>query len=86
MKNKIFYLPKFQNSGKLPKSTERLAVRDNTRTQLNPENNFIPRTTEVRPNQDILKNLGETVLDFTPVIGDIKGLTVDPYKAYKENG
>lgn len=86
MKNKIFYLPKFQDSGTLPKSTERLAIRDNTRTHLNPKTNFVSRTTEVRPNQDILKNLGETVLDFTPVIGDIKGLTVDPYKAYKENG
>lgn len=34
----------------------------------------------------ILKNIGETILDFTPVIGDIKGLTIDPYRAYKEDG
>lgn len=87
MGNKTWYLPKFQEpSGPLPEYEEHLAVRDNTRTHLNPKTNFVPRTTEVRPNQDILKNLGETVLDFTPVIGDIKGLTVDPYKAYKENG
>ena len=34
----------------------------------------------------ILKNIGETILDFTPIVGDIKGLTVDPYRAYKEGG
>ena len=34
----------------------------------------------------ILKNIGETILDFTPIVGDIKGLTVDPYRAYKEDG
>ena len=34
----------------------------------------------------ILKDIGETILDFTPVIGDIKGLTIDPYRAYKEDG
>lgn len=34
----------------------------------------------------ILKNIGETILDFTPIVGDIKGLTVDPHRAYKEDG
>lgn len=34
----------------------------------------------------ILKNIGETILDFTPVIGDIKGLTIDPYLAFKNEG
>lgn len=56
MENKIFYLPKFQNSGTLPESNK------------------------------ILQNVGETILDFTPIVGDIKGLTYDPYKAYKEDG
>lgn len=32
------------------------------------------------------KDVGETVLDFTPVVGDIKGLTYDPYVAYKDAG
>lgn len=57
MKSKVFYLPKFQDSGKLPKSTNKW-----------------------------LKTIGETILDFTPIVGDIKGLTVDPYRAYKEDG
>lgn len=57
MKNKVFYLPKFKDSGTLPKSTNKW-----------------------------LKTIGETILDFTPIVGDIKGLTIDPYKAYKEKG
>lgn len=57
MRPKVWYLPKFQNSGKLPKSTNKW-----------------------------LKTIGETILDFTPIVGDIKGLTIDPYRAYKEGG
>ena len=57
MENKVFYLPKFKDSGTLPKSTNKW-----------------------------LKTIGETILDFTPIVGDIKGLTIDPYKAYKEKG
>lgn len=34
----------------------------------------------------IIKDIGETILDFTPIVGDIKGLTIDPYRAYKEEG
>lgn len=33
-----------------------------------------------------LKKIGETALDFTPIVGDVKGLTIDPYRAYKEGG
>lgn len=81
--NKIYYLPKFAPGGK---TEEKLAVRDNTRVAWIPENNFTPRATNYTLDPDILKNIGETILDFTPVIGDIKGLTVDPYRAYKEEG
>ena len=31
-------------------------------------------------------NLGEVVVDSLPIIGDIKGLTLDPYLAYKNGG
>lgn len=34
----------------------------------------------------ILQDVGETILDFTPIVGDIKGMTIDPYRAYKEDG
>lgn len=37
-------------------------------------------------NKEALKNIGETILDFTPIIGDIKGVTYDPYIAYKDAG
>lgn len=57
MRPKVWYLSKFQNSGKLPKSTNKW-----------------------------LKTIGETILDFTPIVGDIKGLIIDPYRAYKERG
>ena len=80
--NKIYYLPKFQPGGK---TDEQLVVRDNTRIAWIPENNFVPRTTNYKPNPELLQNIGETILDFTPVIGDIKGLTVDPYNAFKED-
>lgn len=49
MENKVFYLPKFQNSGKLPKSTNKW-----------------------------LKTIGETILDFTPIVGDVKELSFSP--------
>ena len=81
--NKVYYLPKFAPGGK---TDEQLAVRDNTRVAWIPENNFNPRTTNYVPDQDLLKNIGETILDFIPIVGDIKGLTVDPYRAFKEDG
>lgn len=81
--SKVYYLPKFQSGGE---TAERLAVRDNTRVAWIPENNFNPRITDYNPDPKLLQNVGETILDFTPIVGDIKGLTIDPYKAYKENG
>ena len=41
---------------------------------------------DIRNSKESLQTIGETALDFTPVIGDIKGLTYDPYMAYKDNG
>lgn len=41
---------------------------------------------DIRNSKENLQTIGETALDFTPVIGDIKGLTYDPYIAYKDNG
>lgn len=81
--NKIYYLPKFQPGGK---THEISAVRDNTRVAWIPESNFTPKMTDYKPDPNLLQNIGETILDFTPIVGDIKGLTVDPYRAYKENG
>lgn len=40
----------------------------------------------IRNSKESLQTIGETALDFTPVIGDIKGLTYDPYMVYKDNG
>lgn len=31
-------------------------------------------------------DIGETAVDFIPVVGDIKGLTYDPYMDYRNNG
>lgn len=45
MENKVFYLPKFQDSGKLP--------------------------SEKKPKR--WKNILGTILDFTPIVGDVKG-------------
>lgn len=50
----------------------------------------VERRSEVPFNESVqgkkLKRIGETILDFTPIVGDVKGLTIDPYKAYKEGG
>lgn len=58
MENKVFYLPKFQDSGKFP--SEKKSKR--------------------------WKNILGTILDFTPIVGDVKGLTVDSYLAFKNEG
>lgn len=58
------------------------SVRYNTHTDQVPTN----VDERLKQNRQILGDIVETVIDFTPVIGDIKGLTWDPIKAGIEGG
>lgn len=58
------------------------SVRYNTHTDQVPTN----VDERLKQNRQILGGIVETAIDFTPVIGDIKGLTWDPIKAGIEGG
>ena len=58
------------------------SVRHNTHTDQVPTN----VDERLKRNRQILGDVVETAIDFTPVIGDIKGLTWDPIKAGIEGG
>lgn len=69
-----------------------ISARDATGTaqsvQHNTHTDQIPTNIDERlkRNRQILGDVMETAIDFTPVIGDIKGLTWDPIKAGIEGG
>lgn len=58
------------------------SVQHNTHTDQIPTN----VDERLKRNRQILEDVVETAIDFTPIIGDIKGLTWDPVKAGIEGG
>lgn len=50
----------------------------------NPHTDTVPENIEERQKQAL--NILETMIDFTPIVGDIKGLTFDPIRAGIQGG
>lgn len=83
MKNKIWYLPKFQEpSGPLPEIKPMVSVRDNTRTKFTPLDYMPQQNRPVRPGSG---GESEFIASFIPGIGEMIGLN-NARNAFKNEG
>ena len=84
MRNKVWYLPKFQEpSGSLPEIKPIVSVRDNTRTRFTPPDYIPQQNRPVRPGSG--DGITELVFSFVPGVGEAMGLD-NTYKAFKNDG